>query len=752
MPIPDRKTKAVLYLCCFLMYVQTIAAESMTNAVMTNAFDVLLLPGDTAWGRPVKVRGVVTAAEPSTAAKPDWEGRFFVQDATAGIFAEDSNHTRPAPGDFVEVTGTTHPGGFAPFISYASWQKLGIAPLPPAKVVDIEQLMAGSEDSQRVEITGTIRTAQAENPIVMYEIVSGGYRLTAYAPPLEGVALETLIGARVRVRGTASTFFSGQLRQLITVELNVPFISDFIVEKMETGDPFAAPVLALNQLGQYKKDRELGERLHVKGVVTYQRPGEDLFLQDVTSGLQIKCRQMAALQPGDVVDAIGFPGFDHFLPVLEDAEVRKSAEPGQRPPPKETDVKDLRGGFRHASFIRLRGKVLSRTDQPAEAGKGYPGEPQTALTLQEGGVLFTVEGFSRGSNEALRQIAVGSRLEVDGICFMHITEAGNLHSLQILLPAAGDIRVLQRPDWLTPVRLLEGLVILFSILLVALCWTVMVQKRNLALKGLIQEKTKAQQELQQSHELLESRVAERTKQLKFEMGARKEAELQFKATLAERTRLARELHDTLEQILTGIGLQIDTAAELAEADPGACKQRIRLVRYLMAETQLELRRSIWDLRSRELERFDFPEALRLNAQHIAGGANLKLDVETTGASRALPEVTEENLLRISQAAVTNILKHAGASEVKISLQYCERDVSLRITDNGRGFNPDNYSGASEGHFGLLGISERVKRLDGKFQIISSPGQGTCLEVRVPISPESERAAVMATEHEHKVAL
>jgi len=750
MRIPSRKMKAVIYLFCFLIYVQAVAAESLTNAVITNAVDVLLLPGDTAWGRAVTVRGVVTAAEPSTAVKPDWEGRFFVQDATAGIFAEDSNHTRPAPGDDVEVTGTTHPGGFAPFISYASWRKLGTAPLPPAKVVNIEQLMAGSEDSQRVEIMGTIRTAQFENPIVMYEIVSGGYRLTAYAPPLAGVNLETLIGARVRVRGTASTFFSGQLRQLITVELNVPFSSDFMVEKMETGDPFAAPVLALNQLGQFKKDRELGERVHVQGVVTYQRPGEDLFLQDLTSGLQIKCRQTTPLEVGDVVDVIGFPGFDHFLPVLEDARFRKSAAPRQTPVPKETDVKDLRGGFRHASFIRLQGKVLNRTDQPVAAGTGDHAEPQIGLTLQEAGVVFTVEGFSRESNDALRQIAVGSRLEVDGICFMHITEAGNLQSLQMFVPAAGDIRVLQRPDWLTPVRLLAGLAVLFSVLLVALTWTIMVQKRNLALKDLIQEKTKAQQELQQSHELLEWRVAERTKQLKFEMGARKEAEVQFKATLAERTRLARELHDTLEQVLTGIGLQMDTAAEIVEADPGAGKQRIRLVRNLMSETQQELRRSIWELRSRELEQFSFPEALRLNARHITEGTRLKLEVETTGTHRALSEVTEENLLRISQAAVTNVIKHAGASEVKISLQYRDREVSLQIRDNGHGFNPDNYSGAGEGHFGLLGISERVKRLDGKFQITSAPGQGTCLDVRVPIRAEPEPPTAVAAEQETEV--
>ena len=720
-------------LACFLLCIQAVFAHASTNDVITNAFGVLSLPGEMAWGRVVTIRGVVTAAEAITAIKPDWEGKFFVQDYTAGIFVEDSNHHRPAPGDFVEVTGTSHPGGYAPFISYASWKKLGTAPLPTAKQVTIEQLMAGNEDSQRVEIIGTVRTAQEIKPIVVYEIVSGGYRLTVYAPPLEGVDLQTLIGARVRMRGTASTFYSGQLRQLITVELHVPFASDFIIEQIQAGDSFNADLQALNSLGQYKINRDLNERLHIKGTVIYQRPGKDFFLEDDTGGLQVKSHQDTALQPGDVVDVVGFPGFDHFLPVLEDATFRKSSEPGKTLKPKVTGIRQLQGGFRHASLIRIQGKVVDRIQQPVAGSIGDEIEQQTVLTLQDAGIMFTIEDNSPEINQVLGQIEIGSTVQADGVCFTRISENGNLQSLQILLPAASGIQVLKKPDWLTPGRLLGGLAILFVILIVALTWIIMVQKRNRALKGLVQEKIQAQQELQQSHDMLEWRVAERTKQLKVEMSARKEAEIQFKATLSERTRLARELHDTLEQVLTGIGLQVDIATELVEADPSAGKRHIKLVRNLMTETQLELRRSIWDLRSRELDEFDFPEALKMNAHHIAERTNLKLKIETTGNARALSEVTEENLLRISQAALTNVIKHAHATEVDISLHFGERDVRLRIKDNGQGFDPQKVLGASEGHFGLLGITERVKRLNGNIQVASTPGQGACLEVLVPAS-------------------
>ena len=110
--------------------------------------------------------------------------------------------------------------------------------------------------------------------------MSGGYRFQAIVPRAAVSEPQSLVGAKVRLRGTAATSFNAQLRQLITIMMFVPFPSDFIVEKTVSGDPFELPVLPLNSLGQYRRGRELNERVHVKGTVTYQRRGEDLFLQD----------------------------------------------------------------------------------------------------------------------------------------------------------------------------------------------------------------------------------------------------------------------------------------------------------------------------------------------------------------------------------------------------------------------------------------------------------------------------------------
>ena len=116
---------------------------------------------------------------------------------------------------------------------------------------------------------------------------------------------------------------------------------------------------------------------------------------------------------------------------------------------------------------------------------------------------------------------------------------------------------------------------------------------------------------------------------------------------------------------------------------------------------------------------------------------IELDLEITGPARSLSEVTEENLLRISQEALTNVLKHAAANQVQIRLEFGPKAVILRIQDDGSGFAPENCRGSREGHFGLLGMSERAKRLNGSLRVTSSPGTGTCLEVEIPMKPTDE---------------
>jgi signal transduction histidine kinase len=286
---------------------------------------------------------------------------------------------------------------------------------------------------------------------------------------------------------------------------------------------------------------------------------------------------------------------------------------------------------------------------------------------------------------------------------------------------------------------------LSAVLVGAVAWLLTVSKKNAALKVLIREREQAQRELQDAHDTLEEKVAERTAQLHVEMTARKTAEVQFKAVLAERTRLARDLHDTLEQTLTGIALQLDTVAKLFSRTPEQAHHHLQLARNWLRQSQVGLRRSIWDLRSRELEQFDLPSALEQSAQQLVEGTEITLDFATTGDRRALPEVVEENVLRIGQEAFTNIAKHARATRVAILLEFGQHALRLRIADNGVGFESAVAPSPGESHFGLLGMTERAKRLAGHIVVDSTPGHGTTITVEIPLEPVDAEPASLASD-------
>src|SRR5262249_27232134 len=133
-----------------------------------------------------------------------------------------------------------------------------------------------------------------------------------------------------------------------------------------------------------------------------------------------------------------------------------------------------------------------------------------------------------------------------------------------------------------------------------------------------------------------------------------------------------------------------------------------------------------------------------SSRQIADGTNIRVELKTAGVVRPLPEIIEENLLRIMQEALTNTIKHSGATRADISLEFGPQTVTLQISDNGSGFAAENSAGPREGHFGLLGISERAQRLGGRSSITTEPGSGTTIRVEIPteLSAEVQWAAAV----------
>lgn len=729
--MPQPPFKFYFCLVCTLLLTAADVFAQRAPAPLTNAEDVISLPPErAALLLPVSVRGVVTAADPAL------KGRFFIQDATGGVFVDNANGTSPKPGDVLEVSGLTHQGAYAPIITAPRLRKIGTAPLPTARPITIEQLISGAEDSQRVEISGLVRDARIENEHLAVDLVSGGYRFRAFVPLTPGLDPQALIAAQVRLRATAAESHNRSLRHFISPELYVPAPGDFVVQNPKRADPFQQPLIPLNSVAQYHPNTSINQRVHVRGVVTLQRIGEELFLQDATGGLRVQSRQMTAFKPGDAIEAVGFEGLDNYLPVLEDAIFRKTTLPPITLQPTNTSVGDILAGLRHAELVSLSGKVMDRTIRLVREQPSAPEHIRVALVLQNSNVLFTAESDEQPDLNGLTSIPVGSVVKVTGVCLTEINADGGVDSFRILLGGPGAVRILARPTWLTPQKLLIGLAAALLILVLVASWSLMVSQRNVTLNTLVHEKEQAQIALQRAHDELDFRVKERTAQLQFQITARKEAQLQFKAVLAERTRLAQELHDTLEQTLTGIALQMDAASKVLHKESAGADHFLELARNMVTQGQVEVRRSVWDLRSRALEQFDLPNALQTSAKELTNSAGIHVAVEARGFVRPLPEIVEDNILRIAQESLTNTVKHSGASTVKVLLEYDSNFVRMHIEDNGKGFSVENCEGPAEGHFGLLGIRERAARLHGKVSFTSTPGKGTRIQIDIPLESQA----------------
>src|SRR6266446_10681435 len=211
------------------------------------------------------------------------------------------------------------------------------------------------------------------------------------------------------------------------------------------------------------------------------------------------------------------------------------------------------------------------------------------------------------------------------------------------------------------------------------------------------------------------------------------------ATIEERNRLAREIHDTLAQGLAAITLQLETADALVVARLDRAQEAIRRALSLARENLEEARRSVSDLRAAPLQNRTFPQALAALAQESAReGIEIEYRYAPVADFPVLSPRLESGLYRIAQEALANAYKHAQAQHISLTLAIEDTDLCLYVQDDGCGFVPDEVihagflPGRNEGHFGLTGMSERVKLLGGTLCISSEPGDGTCIAACIPL--------------------
>jgi signal transduction histidine kinase len=206
------------------------------------------------------------------------------------------------------------------------------------------------------------------------------------------------------------------------------------------------------------------------------------------------------------------------------------------------------------------------------------------------------------------------------------------------------------------------------------------------------------------------------------------------AVMAERNRMARDIHDTLAQGFTGVIVQLEAArGSLSQSKTARASEHLDRAGELAREGLREARRSVQDLRPQALEEKPFVAALKDLVERMTTGMTVQAKFTLRGKPRKLPQEWENNLLRIGQEVLTNVLRHAQASEFDVLLVFGSHEVRLNLQDNGRGFDPAKRH---EG-FGLQGMRERAERMGGQLSIQSANGKGTAISIVLPAANDSE---------------
>jgi ligand-binding sensor domain-containing protein/signal transduction histidine kinase len=214
-----------------------------------------------------------------------------------------------------------------------------------------------------------------------------------------------------------------------------------------------------------------------------------------------------------------------------------------------------------------------------------------------------------------------------------------------------------------------------------------------------------------------------------------QVESRFSAVLAERGRLAREIHDTLAQGFVAVSVQLELVGRLLagsrETPAPPVVEHLNQARDMVRASLAEARSSIWDLRSEQAP--DLPSRLRQSCSRITAGTSCRVSLQVSGTYRPVERRIEEELLRIGQEAVTNALRHGAATRIDVQLVYAETQVSLRVIDDGCGFQPLSNGSGPEGHFGIRGMHERAAEIHAALVLESTPGEGTRVSVDVPLA-------------------
>lgn len=659
-------------------------------------------------GQRVRVRGVVTLRQ--------GEG-FVIQHDDAGIWIDVTNARQDnvwqsdgrildavVPGAEVEVVGDTSRGGFAPTILPVTLEILGQAGVPGPQAADSRRFFSGGDDCLRVTIEGVVRRVAFEqhhwDDLVALLVCTEG-RCSRVTIPRSAWSFspEQLLDAHVRCTGVATARFNAR-GEILSPMLHMVGEEDLIVKRAAAGGPFESPEVSLSAIAQYRPAELDEHRIRTRGVVTMSRPGEFLYVQAGAIGVRVETSSEEPFEPGDIVEVAGFVDRGPLCAALVEAEVRRLGR-GDVPEPTAVDP----------------GKVMEiNRIAAATFSVAKPGDYFGALVCMTGRLVEThattlgVECLISGDDYAfvvladgptatlLRAVNVGSTIAITGILRpvarvvndpMSPAWLSPVERLELLARNPSDIQLLAAAPWWTPRRLSIALGAAAILAVGGVLWGVALRRQIAAHLRVIR------------------------------------GQLESQATLEERQRIAREFHDTLEQDLASITLQADAAAHCS-ADAEA-RQAFAEHRDVIARLRQETHDFLWDLRDPLRCDGSLAESVAAQAAYLRSLTDIPITCHVSDDLPKVPADVQFHLLRIVREAARNAMQHGDPSRIDIEASRNGHDLTITVRDDGRGFSLADVE-AAPGHFGILGMRERARRIGATVLIESQPGEGSVVRV------------------------
>jgi signal transduction histidine kinase len=659
-------------------------------------------------GHAVRIRGVVT-----------WRrgNGMIIQDDSAGIWLEVADAQRAgfwqAAGDppatihegvEVEVEGWSNQGGYAPNILPERIQAIGEKEQPPPRPFDPSRFFQGVDDCLRVTARGVVQGVRDDGDRWLLLTAERGIRFTvAIDKDLLGALPEDYVDSVIDCTGVATAQFNTR-GQFLAPRLNVTAATDLTIEERPASAAFESRRVELRSLGGYQPEPPNDHRIWTRGTVTHAVAGRFLYLQEECLGLRVETASQERYEPGDVVDVAGFISASGFVVSLDEAVVRKvgsDAAPAPLPiqPATIAQINTLaaqrftiaRPGDYYGCLITFPGRVID-VQRASRGGEVLLMAGDTGVAVLADAVVFPqLQSLEPGSEVMVTGIAVPEP-ELTEASLRQWRSAGDMR-IQVLLRSAADLAVIQTPSWWKPHRLLAALAAVGSLAAIAAGWVVLLRRQ-----------------VGRQLSLIESQV-------------------QAKAAMEERQRIARDFHDTLEQDLAGIALRMDAAA--GRVQDRRAQAEFEQQRALLARLRVETRDFLWDLQDPQRIDGSLPESLasQVAYQRSLVSVPITLRIEGTLPAR-IPPLLQYHLLRTAREAVANAIKHADPSRVDLRLSGDAAGLSLEVVDDGIGFDIDSAE-SLQGHFGLRGMRERARRMGATTVIESRRGVGTRVSVNVP---------------------